>query len=91
MFRVCIFKLITIILNNWKLSCILFQISCQKEYSRENCRGNKPPIENAGNNTSITLPSDSILLDGRLSSDPDDGIAGYEWKKFYQNSIHCKI
>src|SRR5678816_86715 len=63
------------------VSCMLFQISCQKELSCEDCISNKPPVANPGNDTGITLPSDSILLDGSASSDPDDGIAGYEWKR----------
>ena len=33
--------------------------------------GNKPPTANAGPDQVITLPTDSISLDGSASSDPD--------------------
>ena len=57
------------------LACISIYVSCKKETSCENCRSendkNKPPIANAGLDQVITLPTDSVLLDGRTSSDPD--------------------
>jgi hypothetical protein len=38
---------------------------CKKEYSCEGCiNGNKPPIANAGPDQVITLPTDSVSLDG---------------------------
>jgi hypothetical protein len=40
---------------------------------------NMPPVANAGTGKSITLPTNSITLDGSLSSDPDGSIAGYVW------------
>lgn len=56
--------------------------SCKKEFSCENCLlVNKPPTANAGNDTTIVLPVDSVVLDGIKSSDPDDGIAAYKWAK----------
>ncbi len=56
--------------------------SCKKEYSCEGCRGdNKPPTANAGPDQTITLPTDSILLDGSSSSDPDGMISSYLWTK----------
>jgi hypothetical protein len=61
----------------------ILYFSCQKELSCYECKVNKPPISNAGNDTSIVLPADSIWLDGSLSTDPDDGIANYEWKKIF--------
>ncbi|MES2773299.1 MAG: PKD domain-containing protein [Bacteroidota bacterium] len=64
------------------LSCTLLYVSCKKEYSCENCReSNKPPVANAGKDTSIILPADSIKLDGSRSTDPDDGIVGFKWVK----------
>jgi PKD domain/Kelch motif len=63
------------------LSGVLFHLSCKKEYSCENCKGNKPPIANAGLDHAITLPTDSVSLDGSLSSDPDGSISGYLWTK----------
>jgi len=57
--------------------------SCKKETSCEGCTAkiNKPPIAVAGLDQSITLPSDSVLLDGRRSSDPDGRISSYLWTK----------
>ena len=73
----CIFLLLTVIF-----------ISCNKEYSCENCSGNPPsggtnksPIANAGPDQVITLPTDSALLDGSSSSDPDGRISDWLWTK----------
>lgn len=69
------------------LTGVLINLSCQKEISCENCGTNPPgatnksPIANAGPDQVITLPSDSVSLDGSLSSDPDGTISGYLWKK----------
>ena len=44
---------------------VLIHLSCKKEYSCEGCRdGNKPPVANAGPDQVITLPTDSVSLDG---------------------------
>ena len=59
-------------------------ISCKKEVSCEGCtnnKENKPPIAVAGPDQVITLPTDSISLDGRTSSDPDGSINSYLWTK----------
>ena len=62
-------------------------ISCKKEISCEGCNeNNKPPIAVAGPDQVITLPTDSISLDGSASNDPDgmisDPIAiGWFWTK----------
>jgi len=63
------------------LTSIFFYISCQKELSCENCIENSPPIANAGKDTAIILPVDSINLDGRLSTDLDGIITSYKWTK----------
>ncbi len=64
------------------LSGVLFFLSCKKETSCEGCRdGNKPPIAIAGPDRVITLPTDSILLDGRSSSDADGTISEWLWTK----------
>ncbi len=42
---------------------------------------NKPPVSNAGRDTTIKQPSDSAYLDGVDSYDPDGIIASYRWKK----------
>ena len=62
-------------------------ISCKKETSCESYKeNNKPPIAIAGPDQMITLPTDSISLDGSASNDPDGTISdpiaiGWLWKK----------
>jgi len=65
------------------LAAISFFISCKKETSCEGCatKSNKPPIAVAGPDQVITLPIDSVSLDGRSSSDPDGSISNYLWTK----------
>jgi hypothetical protein len=61
----------------------MVNVFCKKEKSCEGCANNstgntnKPPISIAGPDQTITLPTDSILLDGSSSSDPDGIIS--EW------------
>lgn len=64
--------------------------ACKKEKSCDGCiNGNNPPVSvtnhppivNAGNDTSITLPANTINLDGSRSTDPDNNIASYQWTK----------
>src|SRR4030095_3793729 len=55
-------------------------ISCNKEYSCEGC-AEKPPIAVAGPDLVITLPTDSVSLDGNNSSDPDGTISKWLWTK----------
>ncbi len=65
----------------------LFHFSCKKEYSCENCGTNplgstdKSSIAVAGSDQVVTLPTDSVSLNGSLSSDPDGTISGYVWKE----------
>ena len=57
-------------------------IACKKENSSEgsfNC--NKPSTAVAGPDQVITLPADSILVDGSASNDPDGTISAWLWKK----------
>ncbi len=65
------------------LLMLLILNSCKKETSCEGCatKNNKPPIAVAGPDQVITLPTDSVLLDGRTSSDPDGMISSYLWTK----------
>ena len=57
-------------------------ISCRKDNVYRTSRAvTKPPVADAGNDTIIVMPADSAILDASGSSDPDDGIAGYQWKK----------
>jgi len=56
--------------------------SCKKEYSCEGCiNGNKPPIAKAGPDQVTTLPTDSVLLNGSASGDPDGKISEWLWTK----------
>jgi hypothetical protein len=57
--------------------------SCKKETSCEGCatKNNKPPISVAGPDQVITLPTDSVLLDGSSSGDPDGTISSFLWTK----------
>jgi len=55
---------------------------CKKENSCEACDNkNKPPVSIAGNDIFINLPTDSILLDGSASNDPDGNINEWHWTK----------
>ena len=60
---------------------LLFLFSCKKELSWENYERNQPPTANAGPDKVITLPTDSVLLNGSGSSDPDGNISSYIWTK----------
>jgi hypothetical protein len=61
---------------------IVFHSSCKKERLCENCiNGNQPPTAIAGPDQVITLPTDSVSLDGRQSSDPDGKISEWLWTK----------
>ena len=42
---------------------------------------NLPPVARAGADTSLQLPIDSLMLRGCASSDPENGILKYKWKK----------
>jgi hypothetical protein len=54
-------------------------VACKRELSCEGCNEkNKPPLAKAGADKTITLPTDSVLLDGSASTDPDGKIS--EWR-----------
>lgn len=62
--------------------CFVALLSCQKELTCEEClNSNQPPIAHAGADQTITLPKDSVLLDGSASSDPGGSITAYKWTK----------
>jgi len=46
-----------------------------------NAAVNKPPVANAGDDITITLPISTVQLDGAASSDPDGDIKSYSWAK----------
>jgi hypothetical protein len=61
---------------------VLIHVSCKRELFCEECKEkNKPPIAIAGPDRVIALPTDSVLLDGSASSDPDGKISSYLWTK----------
>ncbi|RYZ42995.1 MAG: T9SS type A sorting domain-containing protein, partial [Sphingobacteriales bacterium] len=41
--------------------------------------GNQSPVAKAGDDITITLPVNSVTLDGRASNDPDGVITAYKW------------
>lgn len=61
---------------------LIVLISCKKEKSCEGCNTNdSPPVAEAGNDTTIYFPHDSILLDGTNSYDSVNQIKTYLWKQ----------
>ncbi len=55
--------------------------ACRKNYRCRTCpESNKAPVANAGNDTTLRLPVNSILLDASRSSD-DVFIVSYRWTK----------
>src|SRR5436190_8364288 len=65
------------------LAGLLFTVSCKKDNTPDTSVQpvNKPPIANAGRDTSITLPTTHVILDGSKSSDPDNRPLTYKWTK----------
>src|SRR5215213_9882761 len=64
------------------LIAIQVNLSCKKEISCEGCNeNNKPPIAIAGTDHVITLPTDSVSLNGSASSDADGKITEWLWTK----------
>jgi hypothetical protein len=60
---------------------VLLFLSCKRELSCEGCNQNKPPMAVADPDTVIALLTDSVLLDGSTSRDPDGRIINYPWTK----------
>lgn len=54
-------------------------LSCNRD--PEEIRYNKSPVASAGPDRTITLPKDSVVLNGTASYDPDGTIAKYQWTK----------
>jgi len=64
------------------IASVISFVSCQREISCEGCRDrNKSPIAIAGPDQVIALPTDSVLLNGNSSSDPDGSITEWLWTK----------
>ncbi len=59
---------------------VMVSLGCIKSYQCKTC-GNKSPIAEAGNDTTLRLPVNLILLDGSASYDPDGSVVSYRWSK----------
>lgn len=63
-------------------------ISCKKDSASGSLTNNPPnpppnhlPIANAGNDTTIVAPANTVNVDGSASTDPDNNITSYLWTK----------
>ena len=71
------------------IASVISFVSCKKEKSCEGCINgvgtgittNHPPIANAGTDQTITLPTNSVIVDGSGSTDPDNNITSFVWTK----------
>jgi Tol biopolymer transport system component len=76
------------------IATVIF-LSCRKEFSCEEClEANKPPVAIAGPDQVITLPTNSILLNGSASNDPDGIIHKWRWEKIegpFYFAIHAPV
>ncbi len=60
----------------------LINISCKKGETNNNfSNNNEPPTAMAGEDQVITMPVDSVTLDGRASLDPDGTIISWRWTR----------
>lgn len=81
------FKIMKALINFYHcifLVALMLIFSCKKEQPCEGFsdnKNNKPPIALAGPDQMITLPTDSVSLDGGSSSDPDGIISEWLWTK----------
>jgi hypothetical protein len=56
--------------------------SCKKDFPCKNCEvQSQPPIAHAKPDQQINVPTDTILLDGSASRDPNGLIAKWRWQK----------
>lgn len=65
---------------------IYFILACHKETDKPGGGGstppdNKPPVANAGPDQNLVYPYNSTILDGSNSTDPDNNIDSYQWRK----------
>lgn len=62
------------------LIAVLYCAACKKEDPCVRCTNvNQPPLAQAGSDTSIILPLDTLFLDGSASFDPDGSIVHWFW------------
>ncbi|HET9825375.1 MAG TPA: PKD domain-containing protein [Chitinophagaceae bacterium] len=50
-------------------------------HGSDSSQANRPPVANAGPDQTITLPLNTATLDGSGSTDPDNNITAYSWRK----------
>ncbi len=55
--------------------------SCKKETAMPEGNTNQPPVACAGQDQTITLPVNSLMLDGSCSYDANNNISSYLWTK----------
>jgi len=68
---------------------VLCIISCTKDDSCDSCTGsNQPPTSIAGPDQTLFLPFNTTNLNGNGSSDPNNDIISYEWKKIFGPSAY---
>jgi len=63
------------------LTGIFLGISCLREKIYGPDLENKPPVANAGVDQILYLPTNGTMVDGSLSTDPENNIAKDEWAK----------
>ena len=66
-------------------------VSCKKENPCVGCNdvssANRPPNAEAGPDRTISLPTDSVIVDGSASADPDGSIVVWLWTKLSGPSL----
>ena len=56
-----------------------------------NAATNQPPVANAGQDQTITLPTNSLTLAGKRGSDPDGTISSYKWTEISGPSSYTMV
>ena len=66
------------------IAMVTFLPCCKKD---QNIVAESAPVANAGPDQAITLPVDSVFLDGSQSEDVNGNISTYKWEKIAGPSI----
>ena len=75
MARLLFYSTLIVLLTGCADSQFLEWLGLQKKHD------NKIPVAQAGENIQITIPEDSVYLDGSLSADPDGTLISFLWEK----------
>ncbi len=75
MARLLFYSTLIVLLTGCADSQFLEWLGLQKKHD------NKIPVTQAGENIQITIPEDSVYLDGSLSADPDGTLISFLWEK----------